>query len=74
MTDFEDISSAHPDHNRIVASLQVDRCPDCGNVGFDPGPRGGLAQNIFCQSCGAGFNVTKMIVFVQRIGKRHAQE
>lgn len=36
-----------------------DICPDCGNVGFYEGPRGGINVNLFCtnRDCRSGFNV-----------------
>lgn len=48
------------DSKRLSQRLQTGYCPECGsNQGFYEGPRGGLAQNIFCanNSCEAGFNV-----------------
>jgi hypothetical protein len=74
----EDIPSDHPDYDRIVAMIERGNCPDCTKFGFDPGPRGGMSQNIFCRACGAGFNVApwrpqnmrQRVIFVQRIGNR----
>jgi ribosomal protein S27AE len=72
---LEDIPSDHPDYARITMALSNDQCPDCGAVGFRDGPRGGLSQNIFCTSCGNGFNVAptrRYVWFVQRIARaRH---
>jgi hypothetical protein len=56
-----------------LSALQNNRCPDCGNYGFHDGPRGGLAQHIFCCSpyCRAGFNVGPVprVIMAQRIGR-----
>jgi hypothetical protein len=69
---IEDIPHDHPDYERIVTAIRNDRCPDCDGYGFQGGPRGGIAQNIFCLGCGAGFNVAppRYILFVQRIGRQ----
>lgn len=76
---IEDIPHDHPDFERVVGKLNRAECPDCDQRGFDAGPRGGLSQNIFCRSCGAGFNVAPAptprvtnILFVQRISPRKA--
>lgn len=70
----EDIPHDHPDYIRVTHMLNRDQCPDCkASAGFAPGPRGGLAQNIFCKACGQGFNVApsrNKVWFVQRIGRR----
>ena len=68
---IEDIPFDHSDYPRVTRLLSRDQCPDCDGHGFDPGPRGGLAQNIFCRTCGQGFNVgpsRDKVWFVQRIG------
>lgn len=47
-------------------------CPLCSHRGFRLGPRGGLAQNIYCMGCNEGFNVIGRgfdIMFAERIGK-----
>lgn len=36
----------------------VDKCPDCGGRQWLEGPHGGGSVNIYCASCGAGFNHT----------------
>ena len=62
-------------HDPVLAeSIRANRCPDCGNWGFVPGPRGGGARDIFCAnpSCRSGFNVKPragQVVFCQRISK-----
>jgi hypothetical protein len=68
----EDINPEHPDHDRIIASLQRDQCPDCNEHGFVDGPRGGAGINIFCAHCGSGFNVAlpRAVFMVQRIPGR----
>ena len=33
------------------------RCPHCGSEMFQPGPRGGMMQNIKCCGCGMELNV-----------------
>ncbi len=53
--------------------IRRDTCPDCKAYdGFANGPRGGAGRNIFCLSCGQGFNVTypRSIVMGERIHKR----
>jgi hypothetical protein len=58
---------------REIDSLRTDTCPDCkGHRGFEPGPRGGAGQNVFCVSCGQGFNIVypRYVIWAQRIGKR----
>jgi hypothetical protein len=69
---IEDIHANHPDHDRIIASLQRDQCPDCNELGFVDGPRGGAGINIFCAHCGNGFNVAlpRAVFMVQRIPGR----
>jgi transcription elongation factor Elf1 len=43
------------------------RCPDCGDKKqFLAGPKGGLAQNIMCNTCKSKFNVTPPF-FAERI-------
>jgi hypothetical protein len=40
---------------------------------FQPGPRGGSAQNVECVGCGERYNVTivgKSLLFAQAIGHR----
>jgi hypothetical protein len=53
----------------LLAPLRHDICPDCGAKPLRAGPRGGVGQNIFCDGCGAGFNVVypRYIVMAQRI-------
>lgn len=43
--------------------LRDGHCPYCGHTGFREGPHGGLAVNIFCKGCGAGFNVCPGVPF-----------
>ena len=31
--------NTNADHARIADALKVNKCPDCGNVGFEPGAR-----------------------------------
>jgi len=67
-----DVTPDFTEDDRVIDALRRDTCPDCGNLGFDGGPRGGSGQNIFCSDCGSGFNVAtpRYIIFAQRIGKR----
>lgn len=49
-----------------------DLCPDCSSGDFVLGPRGGLAQNMECASCGSRFNIARYegrLLFAQRIDK-----
>lgn len=32
-------------------------CPHCDSAAFKTGPRGGLAVNLYCLRCGAGYNI-----------------
>jgi len=32
-------------------------CAFCKTIGLTPGPRGGASINLFCMTCGAGFNL-----------------
>jgi hypothetical protein len=48
-------------------------CPACDGKRFQPGPKGGAAQNVECVSCGLRFNVTireGQLLFAQEIGHR----
>jgi ribosomal protein S27AE len=69
---FENINERHPDYARIIVALQRDQCPDCGQLGFDDGPRGGAGINLFCSNCGSGFNVAlpRAIMTAQRIPRK----
>jgi hypothetical protein len=44
------------DHARIVDALKVNRCPDCSNLGFEPGARrpgtNKLSKDYYCLSAG----------------------
>lgn len=68
MSDSDELTDAELD------LLRCDVCPDCREpgTGFKSGPRGGSAQNIFCNSCGVGFNVLhpRYVIWGQRIGAR----
>src|SRR4051812_18494031 len=52
-------------------SVQSNRCPDCYNWGFIPGPRSGAGQNIYCANpeCRAAFMVgpREHILVVERV-------
>lgn len=39
----------------IAVEFKNGKCPDCGSILFNPGPRGGNAHNIRCANCGAKF-------------------
>jgi hypothetical protein len=65
------------DHARIVDALKVNRCPDCSNLGFEPGARrpgtNKLSKDYYCLVCEAGFNVSPTIIapeFIERIGRK----
>jgi hypothetical protein len=66
------MKSEEDEREAMLIAIREDRCPDCGHVGFDDGPRGGAGINIFCRHCNAGFNVAqpRFVMFAQRIGKR----
>jgi hypothetical protein len=51
-----ELSPSDKTESELLAALNDDRCPDCGNHGFLAGPEGGLCQNIKCKSCGSEFN------------------
>jgi predicted RNA-binding Zn-ribbon protein involved in translation (DUF1610 family) len=59
--------------DQVRVALTNNRCPDCGNYGLTPGPRGGAGRNLFCANpgCRAGFNVAPLDepAFIQRIDK-----
>lgn len=44
--------------NREMYQLQMGRCPTCHSTRFQPGPRGGAAQNFECVGCWRRFNLT----------------
>lgn len=44
--------------SREQVELEEGHCCDCGGNLFYPGPRGGLAHNIMCASCGSQFWVS----------------
>ncbi|MEY9428152.1 hypothetical protein ABH975_003467 [Bradyrhizobium ottawaense] len=54
---------------QMIHHLRMDRCPDCRQHSLRPGPRGGAAQNLTCDACGARWNVAppRYITFAQRI-------
>lgn len=39
--------------------LAMGICPDCNMPGLRAGPRGGMARNEACPSCGSEFNVAR---------------
>ena len=54
------------------AMLAGNRCPDCLTFGLLPGPRGGAAQNVYCNNavCRSAFDITRYrgeVVFAERI-------
>jgi hypothetical protein len=58
-----------------IDMLRIDQCPDCKSMaGLVGGPRGGAGRNIFCDECGAGFNVAqpRFIMFAERISARRS--
>jgi hypothetical protein len=53
--------------------LSQGHCPACDGNRFQPGPKGGAAQNVECVGCGRRFNVTIVrgqLLFAQDIGHR----
>jgi len=69
--------NTNADHARIADSLKVNKCPDCGNIGFEPAARrpgtNKLAKDYYCLVCGAGFNVSPTIIapeIIERIGRK----
>ena len=55
--------------DRVIEALRRDICPDCRTPGLRAGSRGGAAQNLSCDACGAGFNVVlpRHVMFAERI-------
>lgn len=54
-------------------TLALGACPLCRRDRFQPGPRGGAAQNFECVACGRRYNITLyggMVIFAQFIGQR----
>lgn len=64
MTDAERVRAIF---RRSVETLGRLACPDCGGTTFRRGPRGGLAVNVRCASCGHHFNVGPGGWFAERI-------
>jgi hypothetical protein len=53
--------------------LSRGQCPACEGASWQPGPKGGAAQNFECTACGVRFNLTIVrgkLVFAQDIGHR----
>jgi len=42
---------------REIDLLDLARCPDCGRLALTEGPCAGLSMNVYCDNCGAGFNI-----------------
>jgi len=41
----------------MVRVTRFTKCYHCGSEHFDPGPRAGAAMHVYCNECGAGYNV-----------------
>jgi hypothetical protein len=50
-SEFVALNEAH------ILALDLGLCPDCGRNQLTEGPRGGCSTNIYCDLCGAGFNM-----------------
>lgn len=67
VTSIDDLKNNVP--GKLYASLQV-ACPECGGPPkYVCGPSGQMSQNIFCSSCGQGYNVCELINFAEKIHK-----
>jgi hypothetical protein len=58
---------------REEQTLQLGHCPECHGAEFQPGPKGGAAQNYECVGCGARYNFTihgGILLLGQAIGRR----
>jgi hypothetical protein len=58
----------HDEMSEELFAQLTKACPDCnGPPNYEDGPRGGLAVNIFCLTCGQGYNVAPLMRLAQRI-------
>ena len=58
---------------RLHRLRSLGQCPECFGDQFQPGPKGGAAQNFECELCRRRFNLTYArgeLVFAQEIGRR----
>jgi hypothetical protein len=65
-----DLYAEHSPQGKLYIKMRK-KCPACG---FRPptylkGPSGGLSINVFCGSCGQGYNITPMIEIAEEIHK-----
>lgn len=65
-----DLYVEHSPQGKLYIKMRK-KCPACG---FRPptylkGPSGGLSINVFCGSCGQGYNITPMIEIAEEIHK-----
>lgn len=58
-SEFRDLSL---DEQRILARAE---CPFCGRRELYEGPHGGLAVNVYCGGCGAGFNLGPVFDYLE---------
>jgi len=58
---------AESDAGKLGAMIMKRRCPDCGGRKFYEGPSGGMSTNVFCGTCGQGYNFTNIF------GEGHAE-
>lgn len=69
--DKREVFVADTEAGKRFLAIQSGKCPACKKrTEFISGPSGGLSQNIFCNACGQGFNVTDMIGIADVIQKR----
>jgi hypothetical protein len=47
----------HEITGRRLGAVVVGKCPDCGGVHWQPGPKGGASQNFECVGCKSRFNI-----------------
>ena len=66
----------YPELNPVEKSkLMRGFCPDCGlGDKWQPGPSAGQCQNWRCGNCGSEFNLTPMVVFMERISEPKPDE
>lgn len=54
VADMDQILATVDKANPLAVAIYCDgKCPKCGGHDFNPGPHGGLSENIRCAGCGA---------------------
>lgn len=60
----------------IADDIAHDKCPDCKQTHWIPGPSGGMSRNFECGDCGSRFNIALFgdgdeieLIFCERIGR-----